>query len=229
MNKDLFEEADKRFDPVGHSKTFNNILCFFDLKNKKVLDLGCGFGEHLVHFGPGSIGVTTNPEEVEYGKARNIKITKGNIELVDELGIGEKFDVVWANNVFEHILSPHAFLIRLKKLVTDDSILILGVPVVPSVPALMKLTRFRGALSVAHTNFFTKETLKLTALWAGWKVKETRSFYFANRLLDKAINPISPHLYMVLKNDKNFSYHDKKLKEWKADPYYEKLINYVRD
>jgi len=221
--------VEERFELVKGSKTFKNILDAYGLRDKTVLDLGCGFGEHLVHFGPDSMGITSNPDEVEYASSKNINVIKGNIEFIDELEIGQKFDAIWANNVFEHILSPHAFLIKLKKLVKDHNLFVLGVPVVPRLEFLLKTNRFRGALSVAHTNFFTKKTLELTALWAGWKIENARSFYLKNEFLDKILNPISPHITLVLKNNKDFSYHEKKLKEWRGEDYYDKLIDYVSD
>ena len=65
MNIELIE---KRFPPVEASRTFNRILDTLSLRNKKVLDLGCGYGEYLVKFGKESLGITSTVDEVEYGK-----------------------------------------------------------------------------------------------------------------------------------------------------------------
>jgi 2-polyprenyl-3-methyl-5-hydroxy-6-metoxy-1,4-benzoquinol methylase len=58
---------------------------------------------------------------------------KGNVETLDELKIEERFEGIWSNNLFEHLLSPHAFLIRLKTMVRPDTRLVLGVPVLPRI------------------------------------------------------------------------------------------------
>lgn len=216
--------ADKRFAPVHTSRTFNHILDILKLREKKVLDLGCGYGEYLVEFGKNSMGVTSTLDEVAYGKEKNIRITRGNVEYIDELGLHESFQAIWANNLFEHLLAPHAFLIKLKTVANKDTILILGVPVVPRIASLMKITKFRGALAGAHVNFFTKETLKLTVERAGWTVLGARSFFFTNKLLDWITSFFAPHIYIVAQNNEGFRYPDKKLKEWKDEPHYEKLI-----
>ena len=178
------DRLDKRFSPVAHSATFNRILDTLDLRSKKVLDMGCGYGEYLTHFGSGSVGVTTTPAQVAYGAQKGLAIVSGNVELIDELHIGNNFQGLWANNLFEHLLAPHAFLIKLKTIAASDAVLVLGVPVVPRIVSLMKLSKFRGALATAHVNFFTRETLHLTVERAGWKVKGLRPFIFSNTYLD---------------------------------------------
>ncbi|MEN9604447.1 MAG: hypothetical protein RJB39_132 [Candidatus Parcubacteria bacterium] len=218
------EEADKRFEPVSRSKTFNRILDTLKLRDKKVLDLGCSFGEFLVKFGPNSCGITTTTEEVEYGKLRNLRILQGNAELIDQLGLNEQFDAVWANNIFEHLLAPHAFLMKLKTLAKDNTLLVLGVPVIPRIVCLMKLRKFNGALASPHTNFFTRETLKLTVERAGWKVKSVRPYVFSVAWLDTLAGFFTPHLYIEAYADSKFAYPEKKVHEWKDDPMYKDLL-----
>ncbi len=216
---------DRRFEPVRLSRTFNRILDTLGLRDKKVLDLGCGYGEYLVCFGPGSVGVTSTLEEVEYGKTHSISIIRGNVELLKELDIRDRFDAAWANNLFEHLVAPHAFLMHLRTKMHQDALLVLGVPVVPRIASLMHIGKFRGALAAAHVNFFTRETLRLSVERAGWHVLSIRPFIFSNSTLDLLASFFAPHLYVVAKNDANFAYHDKKLKEWKDEPIYEELLH----
>ncbi len=224
MKMHNFETADKRFEPVGTSGTFNRILDILNLRTKKVLDLGCGYGEYLVKFGPNSLGVTSTLEEVEYGKVKNIRIVRGNVELIEKLNLNEQFEGMWANNLFEHLLSPHSFLIKLKTVAQDNTILVLGVPVVPRIASLMKVKKFRGALAAAHINFFTRETLRLTVERGGWKVKDIRPFVFRNIILDRLFSFFAPHLYVVAYNDADFMYPEKKLKEWQDESHYDELL-----
>ncbi len=216
--------VDHRYNSVIHSRTLRNINNIFSLSSKKVLDLGCGYGEYLAHFGKGSVGVTTTPEEVEHATARGLSVRLGNAEFLEELSFEEQFEAVWANNLFEHLLSPHEFLIKLKKQVTKNGILILGVPVVPFIPQLTAFKKFRGALASNHINFFTADTLRLTVERAGWHVKAIRPFIFKNTMLDTCISPLVPHLYVIAENDTSFRYPSKKVKEWSNDSRYLKLI-----
>ncbi len=214
----------EQFKNVALSKTFKRILRTFSLRNKAVLDLGCGSGQHLIHFGEGSIGVTSAKNEVGYGKEHGLQMIFGNVEQIDKLPLQNQFDYIWANNLFEHLLSPHAFLMKLKNISNENTQIILGVPMIPRHASLLKVSKFRGALASNHINFFTKKSLKLTVERAGWFVKEIRPFIFKNTFLDFLVSPWSPHLYCVASNNVNFKYSDKKVHEWKDEPYYDVFL-----
>jgi len=101
---------------VLRSRPFALIARRYRLIEKRVLDIGCGFGEYMQRFGSGSVGITATPEEVAYGASIGRDIRLGNAEKLEELlSPNECFVVFWANNIFEHLLSPHAFLVSLKR------------------------------------------------------------------------------------------------------------------
>jgi SAM-dependent methyltransferase len=223
------QEIEKRFKMVYGSSTFARIAKTYDTYNKKVLDMGCGYGEYMQRFGKNSVGITTTQGEVDYGKAHNIDIRFGNVELLkNTLPVQKEFDMFWGNNLFEHLLSPHAFLVNLKQYAKDDAILILGVPMVPKVVSLIKLKKFRGSLASPHINFFTKDTFKLTVERAGWNVLDIRSFAFSSPTLDHATSSLIPHLYLVAQNNPNYEYPVKKVKEWQDDTHYADLLSIMK-
>lgn len=219
---------EQRFEKVAHSRTFSTLLDIFQLRNKKILDLGCGYGEYLTLFGKGSVGITTTQEEVSYGDKHDLKIVLGNVEEISELDIGNEFEAIWGNNLFEHLLSPHAFLMHLKTVSTNKTLLILGVPVIPKVVFLIRSKYFRGALASNHINFFTQTTLRLAVERAGWSVLCTRPFIFRNKWLDFMVRPFAPHMYIVARNDDSFVYPQKKLKEWKGQRLYASLLKLTK-
>jgi SAM-dependent methyltransferase len=222
-------KIDARFATVTNSKTFQRIVAVHDLGNKSVLDIGCGFGEHLVHFGKGSIGITTSMNEVREGERRNLDMRLGNAELVDRIGFEKKFEAIWSNNMLEHILSPHAFLIKLKTLVPDNGLLVLGVPVIPKIASLTRFSRFSGALASPHTNFFTRETLACTLLFAGWRIETMKSYFFPISVIDRIAGQIIvPHFYVSARNIGDFHYPPKKINEWQDDPYYADLLRITK-
>lgn len=208
----MIDQIQKRFDDVSKSKTFNNIIKTFNLDKKSVLDLGCSFGEFLIHFGSNSVGVTISRDEVEYGKSRDLDIRFGNVEASD-FKLEEKFDVIFANNIFEHLYSPHDFLCKVKKYLKPGGVLILGVPCIPKIVFLLRNNKFRGSLASAHINFFTRDTLVKTVESAGWNIKITRGFHFLNILIDHLLDPIYPHFYVVASNNLDFEYTEKRKKE----------------
>jgi len=189
-------KIENRFRKAAMSKTFSNIVRIFCLDRKAVLDIGCGFGESLIHFGPGSVGITLVKAEIEYGQAKGLDIRYGDIE--DEgFVLREKFEVIFANNLFEHLHSPHEFLLKIKTYLKPGGILILGVPCIPKIVLLLRFNKFRGSLAVSHINFFTRDTLVRTVRRGGWHPLTTRGFHFANKSIDHLLDPIYPHFYVA--------------------------------
>src|SRR5215213_4704659 len=45
-----------------------------------VLDIGCGLGQHLVHFGPGSVGLDAIERNVEFVRALGYEAVLANVE-----------------------------------------------------------------------------------------------------------------------------------------------------
>ncbi|HEV7449296.1 MAG TPA: class I SAM-dependent methyltransferase [Candidatus Paceibacterota bacterium] len=197
------------FEKVKHSRTFGNLIRRFSLDTKAVLDVGSSEGHYLANFGPGSVGVTIIPAHVEEAAKRGLHVELKNVED-PAFDMGQKFDVAWANNFFEHMNAPHLFLAKMREQLKDDGTLILGVPVIPHVPFLTKLRKFRGAYAVSHVNYFTRKTLVETVRSAGWDVKEARLFYFANPFLDSFLNIVAPHIYVIAKPKKDFAYAPKR-------------------
>jgi SAM-dependent methyltransferase len=206
------EKIEKRFKNISKSKTFGNIIKIFDLDNKSVLDIGCSYGEFLSHFGDKSVGITIIEEEVKYAKHKGLDVRLGNVEP-DDFILQEKFDVIFANNIFEHLYSPHGFLVKIKKYLKSDGFIILGVPCVPKIVSLIRFNKFKGSLAGAHINFFTKYTLTKTVEKAGYRVKTTRGFRFKNKFMDHLLDLIYPHFYVVAFPDENFKYSEKRMRE----------------
>ncbi|MBI4114349.1 MAG: class I SAM-dependent methyltransferase [Candidatus Niyogibacteria bacterium] len=211
-----------RFHNVAKSATFQNIITAYRLRDKRVLDIGCSYGEHLVHFGKGSVGLTITEPEIDFGKEKGINIRYGNIESSDfktegifpaQGGPAMGWDAIFANNVLEHLFSPHYFLYKSRELLKENGILILGVPCVPKIVLLMHIQKFRGSLSLPHINFWTGDTLRRTVERGGFTVHETRGFHFQNKMLDAFFEPVYPHFYCVATPIKNFTYPEKRMGE----------------
>lgn len=208
------QEIERCYAGVAASKTFTHIVDTFGLAQKRVLDVGCSYGEFLIHFGPESVGITIAPEEEQYARAHGLRVYTGNIEDASfALPEEAPFSVVFANNIFEHLYSPHDFLIRIKDFLESDGTLVLGVPCIPYIVPLMRVRKFRGALASNHINFFTRTTLTKTVERAGWTVKTVRSFHFQHPVLDALLHPIAPHFYVVATPDPDFAYADKRARE----------------
>lgn len=203
--------VEKRFKNAERSRTLRNIIRLFGLDKRAVLDIGCSYGEFLAQFGAGSTGVTLNPDEAAYARARGLDVVLGNIE--EGVALQRTYDVVFANNIFEHLYSPHRFLCDARQYLTEGGVLILGVPCIPALSFLLRFRKFRGSLADAHINFFTRRTLVLTVQRAGWRVCATRGFRFSNVFADRLLDPMYPHFYIAARPDRAFSYSEKRRKE----------------
>lgn len=225
MEHELEEFTARNDKLVLKSATFKRIADTYSLSGKRVLDIGCGVGSYMQRFGGNSVGLTTDPKEVALGQIIGRDIRLGNVERLRELfPEEERFDVIWCNNILEHLLSPHAFFVNLKKISNQDTIIIFGTPMVPALPFLMRLRKFRGALASPHINFFTYDTYKLTAAYAGWKIKTLSPFVFSSTLLNGITKRFAPHLFLVAQNDTSYRYPPKKINEWEDDELYQPLI-----
>lgn len=196
---------------VAASRTFAHLVQRFSLDKKTAVDIGCSEGYYLAHFGTGSMGVTIIPEHIAAAKERGLAVVEGNIED-PAFSLPKKFDIAWANNLFEHMNSPHLFLMKVREFLKPDGLLILGVPVIPWFSFLTRFKRFRGAYAASHVNFFTRRTLIETVRAGGWTVREARSFYFKNGAIDALINSLAPHIYIVAHPTPGFAYPNKRLR-----------------
>lgn len=214
-DEDRMNAIEQRYVNAARSRAFVNISDFFDFRNKKMLDIGCSYGEYLALMGQGSCGVTISSTEGQFIHEKGMSAIIGDIQerdIIARVKAGGPYDVIWANNLFEHLECPHIFLRALWSL-AGDATLILGVPVLPRPTCLTGLAKFRGALAAPHINFFTKATLIETVKRAGWDVMATRPFIFRNPVLDALVSPSAPHQYIVAKAIKDFVYNEKRLKE----------------
>ena len=91
----------------------------------KLLDIGCGLG-NLLKFYDNSVGVDINEYNINYCKKNNLQVFK--IENDHLPFLDNDFDSVIMDNVLEHIESPDKLIIQIKKILSKDGILIIGVP-----------------------------------------------------------------------------------------------------
>lgn len=195
-----------------------------------VLDVGCGPGIHLYDFARGSVGLDGRDIKARDG----YRIVRWNFgeEVADVLaaaGEATQFKYIWCNDVLEHVLAPHEFLLNLRRVLADDGVLFLGVPLVNRLALRRWQTRtsfinyFCGFLSQDHVNFFTFRTLKYTTEYAGFSVDGWYSpFLPGKRPWMLGLEPVTQ---LALRKRRDFNYGPKAYKmlddagylRWKQD------------
>lgn len=99
-----------------------------------MLDVGCGEGFALEWFGQRGWDV----RGIDYSSAGVMdqnphlaaRVAFGDVfELLDaEISAGNRYDVLWLNNVLEHVLDPAGLLQRMRRLVPGNGLLMVNVP-----------------------------------------------------------------------------------------------------
>ena len=148
-----------------------------------LLDVGCGEGFTLKYFydiGWNVKGVdfnsfgckTHNPEYVN-------KIITGDIyEVLQNIKLsGQGFDLIWLDNVLEHVLNPLDLLRLCFELGNDISFLMIEVPNDFSVlqKKALELNLIDSEFWIAvpdHISYFNKEGLKNISKEAGWELEK---------------------------------------------------------
>lgn len=152
----------------GPPRRLDFALRHYGLGARPVLDIGCGPGEYLRHFGPGSVGLDLNPT-----RARNagLDARAWNFDGPIPQDLRGRFDVVWCSNLLEHVMSPHEFLIEVRRALAGGGRLFVAVPATTP----LRHGAWLGHLAADHVNFYTPRTLRRCVERAGYQIEFTGS------------------------------------------------------
>jgi len=153
----------------------------------KVLDVGCGFGDYLQFFGPGSMGIDIRTDRVTEAIRRGFHAIEGDIEGSEHILPQNYFDAAWMAGVLEHVQSPHKTLLSAKSTLKEGGLLFLSVPLIPNTffgltyKILTRRKRF-GYEAATHLYAFNRKSAEFTVERAGLEVIETSTFFPPNAL-----------------------------------------------
>jgi 2-polyprenyl-3-methyl-5-hydroxy-6-metoxy-1,4-benzoquinol methylase len=143
------------------------ILNFFpNLKDKKVLEIGCGNGfllKELSNYGGSCVGLEPG-KQIELASQPNIELIN---DFFPSIKVKGEFDLIIHFNVLEHLENPVEILKEQVKLLGPEGKIIFGVP--NCEPYLNS-----GDLSLfvhEHFNYFTQESLHQIALASNLKIE----------------------------------------------------------
>jgi SAM-dependent methyltransferase len=155
----------------GPRMRMQTLLKRFALSEKRVVDVGCGYGNNLWYFGPGSYGIEVLEKEVAF--AQSIGLDARVVDIAHEAVTNlPKAEVALCYAVIEHVENPHVVLRKLHALLEPGGLVLIYVPTIPVFPILGRLPRIGGAFSgytnVDHINAFTPATIRFMAERAGF-------------------------------------------------------------
>jgi 2-polyprenyl-3-methyl-5-hydroxy-6-metoxy-1,4-benzoquinol methylase len=152
-------------------------------ESRRVLELGCATGymsEVLRARGCYVVGVERDPLMAEVAEQRCDRLIVGDLDLLDlaEELAGERFDVIVAADVLEHLRDPLQVLRSLRPLLAEGGYLVASIPNVAhgSVRLALLEGRFpyqeRGLLDRTHLRFFTRESFGQLLEDAGFLISD---------------------------------------------------------
>lgn len=138
-----------------------------------VLEWGCSGGWNLVPFrdaGWTVSGFDYDEPYVALGREllgldlRMIPTPEANIDIQSVP------DVIILNHVLEHAVDPRVLLQRLRSLSTASTVLIVGIPLLETIPTW----HWKSFFHVAHIHYFSNSSFQCVAESAGWSISHRR-------------------------------------------------------
>ena len=144
----------------------------------RLLDVGCGFGFALDFWQRSGRGEAVGVELADYGAigSRLLGVTIHAEFLQDCAALaGQRFDVVYASEVIEHVPDPRAFAALAARWVADDGVLIMTTPAAAFVTPENRSTTLLAALAPGFHGFLlSASAFEEAARSAGFAHVETR-------------------------------------------------------
>ena len=192
-NSELKEQVkDKKFYDYKWKRIFDNFkLLKKNFKNKKILDIGCGWGQCLLYLqkkGFDCYGLDPSDIAIKYCKSKGLKAEISNLEKLDIFG-NIKFDFIIMNNVLEHLRDPISIIKKVKYFLKKNGVLSIEVPndfnsFQLTGKIVNKIKNNWWVSPPAHLNYFSHDTLNFFLKKSGFKIlKKDSSFPFEMFLL----------------------------------------------
>ncbi len=164
------------------------------LKNKNILDLGCGPGvllEDLKKDGANIFGIDISPSAVDFCKSRGLDVKKADV--LEFPFKKEKFDGILAIDLLEHIEDENRLLKGVKRVLKKDAVFLIMVPAFP----ILWSSRDKR---LGHFRRYNKEGLEKQLIKSGFQVLKSSYFVFfffpfwLFRVLLERISPKKRHI-----------------------------------
>jgi SAM-dependent methyltransferase len=170
-------------------------------KECRVLDLGCGKGGYLAKFDEGSIGIEVSIPNLQYCRQRGLRVLAA--DLNDPLPIADgSFPVVFCSHVLEHVDAPIRLLRECYRILKNDGLLILGLPIENSLPNRLRGDHyFRGhpghlySFSLGNIDALLEKT-RFVRLRLHFELRGARRWYL--RQLQRIAQTLPPPLLFPL-------------------------------
>jgi SAM-dependent methyltransferase len=168
----------RRHFASGPPRKLRSVLTRLPLGSARVLDVGCGYGVYLVHFGAGSVGVDRDRARVAFARSLGRRAEVRDVEQPGWTeGLG-RFDFVWLCDLLPHVEDPRALLRTVTEVLAPGGALVISEWLWPTARCWRALAlRLPGARRVhdhpEHRHRFTRVDLDELLDEAGLAVEDS--------------------------------------------------------
>ncbi len=172
IRSSTFSEEMKEF----RLKQFENFVEKYSLKDKKIVEIGCGNGEYLSlmqQFGVKAYGLEYLEESVKKCVDQGLHVSQGFVENSNYRMNDAPFDMFFMLNFLEHLPDPNSMLRGISNNLSDNAI---GLIEVPNFDMIFKKNLF-SEFTGDHLFYFTKETLSSTLRQNGFEIVSCKEIW----------------------------------------------------
>ena len=169
-------------------KQFGNFIQKFSLKEKKVIEIGCGRGEYLSlmrQFGAEAYGLEQAEESVVQCVKNGLKVSKGFVESSAYKLDHAPFDAFYILNFLEHLPDPNSTIRGIYNNLSDDAV---GLVEVPNFDMILRNNLFSEFIC-DHLFYFTRETLSTTLRLNGFEIIDCNEVWY-DYIISAIVHPM---------------------------------------
>lgn len=144
------------------------------VKNKKVLELGCGTGEYLQFFGSHSLGLDISHSNLKEASEKGLRVKRFDLNKPGKLA--EKYELVFASHILEHVECPICLLRFAHQCLLKEGRIIISVP---NENSFIHLKYPYYTQDGNHLYGFTVSNMIEILGYSGFKIKEIYFDYYS--------------------------------------------------
>ena len=126
----LYRSGKRVFIDSEEKILLNKFNKLFTDKNIEILDIGCGSGEimeELNNYGSKTYGIDFSKEAIQICEKKKLNAKQGDLDTGIEFD-DNKFDLVWAGDVLEHVFDPMYLLREIRRVLKKNGYLFFSIP-----------------------------------------------------------------------------------------------------
>jgi 2-polyprenyl-3-methyl-5-hydroxy-6-metoxy-1,4-benzoquinol methylase len=166
----------------------------------RILEVGCGYGYFLkaaLDAGYDAYGVDLSPAAVKFAEERYPgRVFRGFVEEIPEIQ-AEKYDVIFASHLIEHVTDPAAFLDTAGRLLKPGGLVVMVTPNIGSLLSRVSGQRWVSFKIPEHVSYYDHKTMTELLRRTNFEVAAIDSAYqyyalpFVTSRVRELLHPVS--------------------------------------